>query len=167
MQCGDWGGYVLGAYVDTTPGANISYIVDDFQMSKSFDPAWYPGAAPPPPPPPAPVNCVGSWSTWVATSDWTACENGQQSRTESRLFTVTTPASNGGTACEASNGTTQVRTVTQPCTVEPPPPPPPPVEYACTITGQSKNYANGDERFTLRCPQSPLQREMPVMVRPR
>jgi hypothetical protein len=167
MQCGDWGGYVLGAFVDTTPGANISYIVDDFQMSKSFDPAWYPGAAPPPPPPPAPVNCVGSWSTWVATSDWTVCENGQQSRTESRLFTVTTPASNGGTACEASHGSTQTRTVTQPCTVEPPPPPPPPTEYACTITGQSKNYVNGDERFTLRCPQSPLQREMPVWVRPR
>lgn len=35
-------------------------------------------------------------------------------------------------------------------------PPPPPLQLACSITGKSANYANGDNRFTLRCPPSAL-----------
>jgi hypothetical protein len=39
-----WGdGASLGAYVDTAPSATFSYIVDDFQVGRSFDPNWYPG----------------------------------------------------------------------------------------------------------------------------
>lgn len=64
-----------------------------------------------------PVNCAGTWSAWVPAGDWSACNGGTQTRPESRAFTVTTPASNGGLACPASPET---RTASQSCTVPPP-----------------------------------------------
>lgn len=71
------------------------------------------------PPPPVAVNCVGTWSTWnrVAGSE-TACVSSSRKFSETRLFTVTTPASNGGTACPVSPETRQS---TEPCTITPPP----------------------------------------------
>jgi hypothetical protein len=72
-------------------------------------------------PPPVPVDCVVSAWTEVA-GDWSACVNGQQTRTISRARSVVTPAANGGQACPTLVGaSTESRT----CTVEPPPPPPP------------------------------------------
>lgn len=82
---------------------------------------------PPPPPPPDPVDCAGTWSPWTASGTWSTCDaSGQQFRTESRAFTITTPPSNGGLACPASPET---RTVTQACTPPPPPPPPAPGDH--------------------------------------
>lgn len=69
---------------------------------------------------PQPVNCAGTWGPWtrVAGSE-SSCQNGSRTFTESRTFTVTTPASNGGTACPVSPETRQS---TEACTVTPPPP---------------------------------------------
>lgn len=50
-----------------------------------------------------PVDCVGSWSNWSACSV-TACG---QTGTQTRTYTITTPASNGGTTCPYANGATQ------------------------------------------------------------
>ena len=47
------------------------------------------------------VNCVGSWGEWSGCS--ADCGGGKQTR----KYYITTPASNGGTACPESNGTTQ------------------------------------------------------------
>ena len=47
------------------------------------------------------VNCVGSWSEYGDCSE--SCGGGTQSRT----FTVTTPASGGGTECDAANNATE------------------------------------------------------------
>ena len=49
-----------------------------------------------------PVNCEGSWGEWgTCQQDGTTC-SGEQSRT----FTITTPASCGGQACDYENGAT-------------------------------------------------------------
>lgn len=66
----------------------------------------------------SPVNCSGTWGPWtrVAGSE-SACVNGQRTYQESRSFTVTTPASNGGTACPTSP---EIRTVTEACGVPTP-----------------------------------------------
>jgi hypothetical protein len=70
-----------------------------------------PSAAPPPPPP---VDCaVSTWSDWIP-AEWSACANAQQSRTETRTRTITTPAANGGAACPSL---TETRTVRQACVV--------------------------------------------------
>ena len=51
LACTDWTGGNLGFFWDDMPdGSDLSYIIDDFQMSKSYDSAWYPdGAAATPP----------------------------------------------------------------------------------------------------------------------
>lgn len=56
------------------------------------------------------VDCAGSWGAWQA-GPWSACIGGQQSRTETRVYNVTTPASGGGQACPAP----ETRTVGQSC----------------------------------------------------
>jgi G8 domain len=84
--------------------------------------------AAPAPPPPAAVNCVVSvWSGWAATSAWSACTNGSQSRTEQRRRTIVTAQSGGGQACPAL---TETRTVTQACT-------PPATPVNCVVSAWS------------------------------
>lgn len=79
-------------------------------------------ATTPPPPPPAPVDCVVSaFSNWQPASEWGACTDSVQTRTETRTRTIITQPANGGLACPLLSET---RTVTQACTVTPPPPPP-------------------------------------------
>jgi hypothetical protein len=56
---------------------------------------------------------VSDWSAWSPTSDWSACANGQQTRTEQRTRTVMTPASNGG----ATPSLEDTRTASQSCVV--------------------------------------------------
>jgi len=68
-------------------------------------------------PSPVPVDCVGAWSGWVATSPWSACVNNRQIQTQARTFHITTPAQNGGAACEVPDGTVEPRTLEQACTV--------------------------------------------------
>lgn len=83
---------------------------------------------------PAPVNCaVSNWGAWTGGT-WSACSNGQQSRTETRARTITTQPANGGTPCPAL---TETRTAMQACTVTPPPQ---------TATG---NYETGPLTATL------------------
>lgn len=70
-----------------------------------------------------PVNCI--YTTAVSTSEWapaTCPVSGEQTRSITTTYTVTTPASGGGTACPA-NPTPVVET--QPCTYVPPIDPPP------------------------------------------
>jgi hypothetical protein len=101
----------------------------------------------PAPPPPPPVDCAGTWSAWSPTSEWSACVNGTQTRTESRTFTITTPPANGGAACPASPET---RTVSQPCVVQPPPPAWEPVLWVervnVTVTASSLQKTSGCNR---------------------
>lgn len=63
-------------------------------------------------PVPVPVNCVGAWIGWteVAGSRVTNAD-GSGTFIESRTYTVTTPAANGGAACPVVNGTVETRTV--------------------------------------------------------
>jgi hypothetical protein len=101
-----------------------------------------PGGSAPPPPPPTPVDCVGTWGAWTrqAGSEST-CVDGSRTYIESRLFTVVTPASNGGAACPASP---ESRTQPELCTVVP-------TTMVCTVRGTPAPYADGDIRRTIRC----------------
>jgi hypothetical protein len=64
-------------------------------------------------PTPTAVDCVVSdWSAWTATSAWSACVTGTQSRSEERTRTILTPPANGGAACPAL---LETRTATQSC----------------------------------------------------
>jgi hypothetical protein len=64
--------------------------------------------------PPTPVDAiVSAWSAWSPTSDLSACVGGQQTRTEQRTRTVTTPAANGG----STPSLVDTRTTSQICTV--------------------------------------------------
>lgn len=59
-----------------------------------------------------PVDAVVSdWSAWAPVSEWTACANGEQSRTEQRTRTIVAPAQNGGTTPALS----ETRTAMQAC----------------------------------------------------
>ena len=72
------------------------------------------------PPPPAPVDCVlSAFTEWAPTSDWNACTNGTQSRTESRTRSILVQPANGGLSC---GPLTETRIVSQTCTATPPPP---------------------------------------------
>jgi hypothetical protein len=99
-----------------------------------------------PPPPPVDQDCAGDWSAWtrVAGSE-SACASvngsGQRTFTETRTFTVTTPASGNGAACPASPET---QTGSEACQM-------PPAPITCTVTGRPAPYANGDIRRTIRC----------------
>lgn len=69
---------------------------------------------------PTPVNCVGAWGDWAPTSEWSTCaatDTGaqRQSRNERRVYAITTPAANGGTACPFANGATETRVVERDC----------------------------------------------------
>ncbi len=75
-----------------------------------------PVTPPDPPPPPTAVNCVGAWSAPVVIATST-CVNQQQNVTTERTYTVTTPASGGGTACVAATGDKVHNTVVQACQV--------------------------------------------------
>lgn len=75
-----------------------------------------------PVPPPAPVDCAVTWGEWTSGA-WNACDATTltQSRTETRIATVTQQPANGGKACPAL---TEMRTSSQPCTVPCPDPKP-------------------------------------------
>jgi hypothetical protein len=46
LAAADWGGAAsVAAYVDTAPSRDFSYILDDFQIGRSFDSNWYPGGS--------------------------------------------------------------------------------------------------------------------------
>ena len=79
-----------------------------------------------------PVDAVVSdWSDWSASSAWSACVGGQQTRTETRTRTVLVPAQGAGVTPPLS----ETRTVTQACVT--PPQPLPTVTLAvrtCTLT---------------------------------
>ncbi len=72
------------------------------------------------------VNCVGSWGT---------CVNGTQT------YTITTPASNGGTACPYTNGATQSCGTTAVCSS---------THYSC-VSGTSVNNVSGTTTWTWGC----------------
>lgn len=61
-----------------------------------------------------PVDCQGTWSSPTVT--YGACVNGSRSKTSTRVFTVTTPPSNGGAACPASP---EVTVTTEACNAPP------------------------------------------------
>jgi hypothetical protein len=75
------------------------------------------GTAPPPPPPPGPepITCVGAWGVAQPTGDWSLWEvvpgsdplQERRTRPTTQVYTITTPAANGGTPCEAENGATR------------------------------------------------------------
>lgn len=67
--------------------------------------------------PPPPVNCEGTWGEWTKTAE-SSCVGGAKTITESRLFSVRTPASNGGLACPVSPETRQL---SENCATTPPP----------------------------------------------
>lgn len=70
------------------------------------------------PPPPPPIDCIVSdWSPWTPTNEWSACVNGQQTRTEQHARSIVTGPANGGAACPALSETRQA---VQPCTSPPP-----------------------------------------------
>ena len=79
-----------------------------------------------------PVNCVGSWS---------ACTNGTQT------YTITTPNSNGGTACPYTNGTTQSCGTPGVCSS-------PATHYTCLSPAASTSNVNGATAWTWSCPGS-------------
>ncbi len=70
----------------------------------------------------SPVNAtVSAWSNWVATSVWSTCLNGSQTRNEERTRTVLSLATNGGTTPTLKES----RTVSQACNIIPPTTPAP------------------------------------------
>ena len=75
-----------------------------------------PPPTPPPPAPPPVVTCAGTWSAYSTCS--LSCGGG----TQSRSFTETTPASNGGQACPVSPATRSCNADACPPAASPPPP---------------------------------------------
>lgn len=95
-----------------------------------------------------PVNCVVSdWSEWTG-GEWSACQNGSQTRQETHTRTIVTPPANGGSACPAL---TETRAATQSCT--------PPItgwthcadqEQLCSFSGTRRVRFGADTRWTER-----------------
>ena len=93
-----------------------------------------------------PVNCVGSWS------DTSTCSVSCGGGVKQQVYTITTPAANGGTQCPYSNGATQWGSTscnTQPCVV--------PVNGSCSAThydcssGSSVNHGADSTQWTWNC----------------
>jgi hypothetical protein len=80
----------------------------------SIDLAWpTPEPSPSPSPEPLPVNCTGSFSEWSSCN--ATCGAGHQTR----AFTITTEAANGGAACDAQEGEVDTRACDAgPCPVD-------------------------------------------------
>ena len=146
-----WGYVFLGAYNNNglASGGVQNFRVAGFQAATTFDASWTGGVSPPPPP--DPVDCEVSAFALSAFDDWSACSAGTQTRMETWTRTVTQQPANGGAACPALSET---RTGSQSCTPPPPPPPlTPTIRMDCTrIVSITRNadYANGDQRWTVR-----------------
>jgi hypothetical protein len=96
----------------------------------------------PPPPPPAQINCVVS--DVAVTSEWSACNNGVQTRSTSWSRTVVTEPANGGAACpKLPDPVSESRS----CTIDPPPVDPPPagnLVYASPPSADMSKLAAGE-----------------------
>eukprot|EP01051_Picozoa_sp_SAG22_P006626 SAG22_NODE_439_length_10489_cov_7.745813_4_plen_1335_part_00 len=85
-------------------------------------------APPPPPPPPPPVDCEGSWTSWDNCN--AECGAG----TQSRIYSISTTAADGGAACTVEEGTEESQACTSaPCPVPEPEPEPEPEPDGCAV----------------------------------
>jgi hypothetical protein len=91
-----------------------------------------------------PVNEVCSAWVLASATNWSACVQGQHTRTETWTRTVITPASNGGASCGPK---TETRTATQACT--PPPPPQPVYDRAVLPTENLATVVDGSASGTV------------------
>jgi hypothetical protein len=68
-----------------------------------------------------PVDAVlSAWGAWTDASDWSACSNGVQTKTQQRTRTVLTPATGGG----ATGSLADTQTISQACMIAVPAPTP-------------------------------------------
>ncbi|MDD2766485.1 MAG: fibronectin type III domain-containing protein [Candidatus Moranbacteria bacterium] len=97
--------------------------------------------------PPTPVNCVGSWSDTATCSVTGACG---QTGVKQQLYTIYTPAANGGTACPFVNGATRWGATS--CSTATCPVP----TYSCTgiVPTNATMFANDDVSLNADTPYS-------------